>query len=255
MVCRIDKTKTSILLGERLAFMLRFGAWRGVPSLALTLALCAAPASGQTAESRADARAALLRGLLGGADGVRVALPDAGSADYAAPLGLDEAVAMAMKSNFEILAAEKKKSGTEWDVVAAYGQYAPQVKFTYATGTERSSPASFNNSLGVRVDDDTHHRRDRVWEIQQPLVDLSILADILQRGLNDDVAEAERVGARERIALETVDSYLKLLQGVLTVGYAERYKAALDGLAERMQARVAGGGADRKSTRLNSSHT
>lgn len=226
--------------------MLRLGAWRVVPPLALALSVCAAPASGESVDpARADARAALLRSLVSGGAEVRVALPETGAADYGAPLGLDEAVAMAMRSNFEVLAAERKKAGTEWDVVAAYGQYAPQVRFTYATGTERSSPAAFNNSVGVRVDDDTHDRWDRVWQIQQPLVDLSIVADILQRRVNDDVADAERVGVRERIALETIDGYLRLVQGVLTVDYAERYKAALDGLSARMDARVAGGGASR----------
>lgn len=224
--------------------MLRLGARRVTP-LALALFVCAAPVSAQAAETRADARAALLRSLLPDGPEVQVTLPESGIADYVAPVGLAEAVAMAMKSNFEILAAEHKKSGAEWDVVAAYGQYAPQVKFTYATGTERSSPASYNDAVGNRVEDDTHHRRDRVWEIQQPLVDLSIVADILQRRVNDDVAEAERVGTRERVALDTVSSYLALVQGVLTVGYAGRYKASLDSLGRRMEARVSGGGASR----------
>ncbi len=188
-------------------------------------------------------RSQLLRDLLDGKDEVSMALPESEAPDYVSSLRLDEAVAMALKSNFEVKAAESKKTGTAWEVVAAYGQYAPQISFTRTTGKERNLPASYNDSLGARVNDDEHRRRDRVLKVQQPIVDVSIVADILQRGINDDVADAERIGTRERVALDTVQSYFKLLQGILTIRYAEQYKASLDGLLERMDARVAGGGA------------
>lgn len=236
--------------------MIGRGARRVIPSFALVLALAASQAQAQTAQidapeaaaaqvPRGDRRAALLRGLLDGETEVPIAVPGTETPDSVDTVGLDEAVALAMKSNYEILAADAKKSGTGWDVVAAYGQYAPQVHFTYASGSERNSPASYNDALGNRVNDDTHHRRDRVWKIQQPLVDVAIVADILQRRTTDDVAAAERVGVRERVALDTVSSFLKLIQGVLTVRYAERYKTSLDGLQDRMSARVEGGGASR----------
>ncbi len=188
-------------------------------------------------------RSSLLRELLGGADEVPMALPDSEAPDYVASLRLDEAVALALKSNFEVLAADSKKTGTGWEVIAAYGQYAPQVSYTRTTGKERNLPASYNDNLGARVDDDEHRRRDRILKIQQPIVDVSIISDILQRRLNDDAAEAERIGTRERVAIETVQGYLKLLQAVLTIRYAELYKQSLDGLMQRMDARVAGGGA------------
>ena len=257
MVCGVEEFEEAFL-GEGVALMSGRGATRVIPSLALVLAMSAGHANAQTTApavaapvkagtivSRGDRRAELLRSLLQGENEVAIAVPGAETPDSVETLDLAEAVAMAMKSNYEVLAADAKKSGTEWDVVAAYGQYAPQVNFTYATGSERSSPASYNDSIGNRVNDDTHHRRDRVWKIAQPLVDLSIITDILQRRKTDDMADAERIGVRERVALDTVSSYLKLIQGVLTVRYAERYKASLDGLQDRMSARVEGGGASR----------
>lgn len=233
--------------------MVERGVQRAVTPLALALALWATPASGQASSAgdadeiarRGEARAALLRELLQGADEVAIAIPDSAPPDRVATVDLREAVALAMKANYEVLAAESKKSATEWGVVAAYGQYAPQVNFTFASGTERNSPASYNDTLGNRVDDDTHHRRDRVWRLQQPLVDLTVITDILQRRTTDDATDAERIGVRERVALETVSSYLSLIHGVLTVRYAESYKGALDSLQGRMSARVEGGGASR----------
>lgn len=189
------------------------------------------------------ARSELMQSLLGGEKDVSLAVAQAEAPDYVDSLRLDQAVAMALKNNFEVLAAENKKIGTGWDVVAAMGQYAPQVKLTRASGTERSQPASINDAKGARVEDDRHHRRDVVLEISQPIVDLSVISDILQRNLTDDVAEAERLGVRERVAMDTVQSYFKLLSAVLTIRYAELYKGSLDSLMERMSARVAGGGA------------
>lgn len=257
MLCGVEEFEDAFL-GEGAALMIGRGATRVIPSLALVLALCAGHANAQTAQavdagagkggvkaSRGDERAALLRSLLQGESEVPIAVGGTEAPDTVETVGLAEAVALAMKSNNEVLAADARKSGAEWDVVASYGQYAPQVNFTYATGTERSSPASYNDSIGNRVTDDTHHRRDRVWKIQQPLVDVAIVTDILQRRTTDDVAAAERVGVRERVALDTVNSFLKLIQGVLTVRYAERYKASLDGLQDRMAARLEGGGASR----------
>jgi adhesin transport system outer membrane protein len=188
-------------------------------------------------------RSQLLRDLLEGQDEVSMALPETQAPDYVSSLRLTEAVAMALKNNFEVLAAESKKTGTGWEVVAAFGQYAPQVSFTRTTGKERNLPASYNDSLGARVNDDEHGRRDRVLKVQQPIIDVSIISDILQRRINDDVAEVERIGTRERVALDTVQSYFKLLQAVLSIRYAEQYKDSLDGLLDRMGARVAGGGA------------
>lgn len=188
-------------------------------------------------------RSELMQSLLGGESEVILAVPQAEAPDYVDSLRLDQAVAMALKNNFEVLAAENKKTGTGWDVIASMGQYAPQVKLTRASGTERSQPASINDSKGARVEDDRHHRRDVVLEISQPIIDLSVIADILQRNINDDVAEAERLGVRERVAMDTVQSYFKLLSAVLTIRYAELYKGSLDNLMERMAARVAGGGA------------
>ncbi|MBN2752726.1 MAG: TolC family protein [Rhodospirillaceae bacterium] len=202
------------------------------------------PASG-SAEDLGVERSHLLRNLLHGETEISMPASNAEAPDYVGVLRLDEAVAMALKTNFEVLAAQSKKTGTAWEVVAAYGQYAPQVKFTRASGIERSSPASINDSSGARVEDDRHHRGDRVLEIQQPIIDVAIISNILQRHINNDMADVQRIGVRERVAMETVQSYLKLIQAVLTIHYAESYKDSLDGLMARMAVRVDGGGASR----------
>lgn len=163
--------------------------------------------------------------------------------DLDSPINIDEAVAFALKNNFEVLASEEKLRGTYWDKMGAYAQYGPSVEFSIASGAERSKPASFNDSSGTRVLNDLHHRRDRNWSVRQPLIDLSVIADILTARDKEGTAQEDHRDVRETVAQDTVSVFLKLIQARLAIQLAEQYKQYLDNLGERMQARVEGGGA------------
>lgn len=187
--------------------------------------------------------AAVLRQIVGG-DRIPLNVRDgASSADVQMPVHIDEAVAFALKNNFEILASEEKSTGAYWDKMGAYAQYLPTVNISADTGPERSRPASYNDESGNREEDSTHHRRDHSVTVSVPLIDLGIVADILSASDKKDLADINQADVREGIAYDTAVAYLSLLQARITVQLAENYKQYLDNLAVRMKARVDGGGA------------
>lgn len=156
---------------------------------------------------------------------------------------VDEAVAFALKNNFEVAAARHNKYSKRWEEVGAVGQFLPKGELTKAVGKQRSSPAAYTDAADQRIKDNTHHYRERAWSAKQTLVDLTLIGDLLSRHQLASAAEAEEQGARERIAMETMQAYYELIQASLLLRFAETYKQQLESLNERMQARVEGGGA------------
>lgn len=205
------------------------------------LILASAARAEEPAPDRGEQRAALLVHMLGGDPVVHleqtVRAPDVTDA-----LRLDEAVAFALKNNFEVRAASAKTDAADWDVVGAYLGYMPTITYSRSSGRERSGPASYNIN-DKRVQDDTHHRRDKELSIKQPLVDLTLISDILLRHKSQTAAEIEETGVRERIALQTIGAFYKIIQARLFIRMAEQYKAQLDKLNDLMASRVEGGGA------------
>jgi len=159
------------------------------------------------------------------------------------PIAISESVAFALRNNFEIQAGEEKLHSAYWDKIGAYSQFAPTVNFDYSQGSEQSDPASYNDALGNRVLESTHFRRDRSLTVRQPIIDLGVVSDILSAGDKENIAKADQRDAREGIASDTVNAFLKLLQARISVRLAEQYKEYLDNLSKRMTARVEGGGA------------
>lgn len=166
------------------------------------------------------------------------------------PLNMGEAVAFALQNNFEIKAARAKTQGTRWEFFGSIGAYLPRLEYERQTGTERSSPGAYHvindandATKNPLVDVSTHHTWTRTYSVKQPLVDLGIVADILSRDQVHDAASADEMATRERVALDTITCYLRLVRSRLTIGFASSYKANLDRLGERMKLRVSGGGA------------
>lgn len=187
------------------------------------------------------ARAALLVRMLGGDPLVRLE-QSSFPADLAEPIRLDEAVAFALKNNFEIHASGAKTDAAAWDLAGAYAGYLPSLTLTRSNGLETSAPAAYyvgNN----RVETSSHHRRDSQLSVRQPIVDVSLISDVLLRYRNKDAANAEELGTRERIAMQTISAYFKLVQSRLSMRFAKDYKDQLDKLNGLMGARVEGGGA------------
>ncbi len=188
--------------------------------------------------------ASFVRSLSGADDVLSLDIIDPGlQPDMYGPTTLSEAVAFALKNNFESQAADARTDGFYWDKIGAYSQYAPSVEINASVGKETSEPATYNDAAGNRVLKDRHTRRDNTFAIRQPLIDLSIISDILTMRSKEDVAAAEELDIREGLALDTVNVYLRLLQARIAIQLADQYKGYLDELAQRMEARVEGGGA------------
>lgn len=196
----------------------------------------------QPPAERGHERASMLVRMLGGQRVLPLDSPTR-QADIVEPLRLDEAVALALKNNFEILAAGAKGDSADWDVVGAYAGYLPTVSFSRSSGRERSQPASYNDANDNRVPDSTHHRRDKELTVRQPVVDLSLISEILVRHKTQSATQIEQDSTRERIAMQTVTAYLQIVAARLLTRFAEDYKAQLDRLNEMMKSRVEGGGA------------
>jgi outer membrane protein, adhesin transport system len=79
--------------------------------------------------------------------------------------------------------------------------------------------------------------------LSQPLVDLSLISDILLRHKSQKAVDLEAVGTRKRVALQTIVAYYKIIQARLFMRFSEEYKGRLDNLNQLMTSRVEGGGA------------
>lgn len=164
-------------------------------------------------------------------------------ADTYEPLTIDEAIALALHNNYEGKAAQTSSEAAYWEKLATYSLYGPTLEARYAAGHETSSPASYNDSTGVRKKSDSHTRRDQLYSIRQPIIDMATVEDILLKKVREDYAKSSERDARESIAFDTVNAYLNLIQASLGVKLAGDYYNYLERLEERMQARVDGGGA------------
>ena len=185
-----------------------------------------------------------IKNLVGG-DGTLTLLTDDKStaSKIEETVKVDQAVSLALANNPEVKATLEAVRSKELDKFAAYSQFLPVAQLDLATGRERSRPASYNDSLGNRVTDNTHDRRDRVLTLRQPLVDLGYLADILTSYDRQDIANYERKDTQDRIAADSVNAYLGLIQSRISILLADQYKGYLDDLADKMRLRVEGGGA------------
>lgn len=164
-------------------------------------------------------------------------------ADTYEPLSVDEAVALAMKNNYEAKAISQSTEATYWEKLATYLLYAPTFEVRYAAGDETSRPASYNDSTGTRAAHDKHVRRDQLYSIRQPIIDMAIVEDILLREVRESYAETVERETREGIAYDTANAYLGLIQAGMLMKMADDYHEYLTRLEERMRARVDGGGA------------
>ena len=186
----------------------------------------------------------LLKQIIGKTDIVSLDASSAANApDVPGAVSLDEAVAFALKNNFDVQASKEKTNSAFWEKMGAYSQYMPSIGADFDTGRERSRPASVNDANGNRLQDSTHPRRDRTLSVRQPLLDLSVIANILSETDKEKISHEELRDSQEGIALDTVNAYLKLIQARISIQLADQYKAYLDELASRMTARVQGGGA------------
>jgi adhesin transport system outer membrane protein len=198
------------------------------------------------ADERGIKRAALLR-LLQGGDMVLLDPDPNGPPTVTEPLTMTEAVAFALKNNYGAQAAKAKTEGTRWELVGGVGQYLPRIDYAYQTGKQNSAPSSTHTVTAdgtfAVVPQSSQPYSTRTLTLTQPVIDLSIISDILARSYTLDAVAADEVGSREKLALDTITSFYRLIQARLSIGFVNNYKSALDRLAQRMRDRVSGGGA------------
>jgi len=112
------------------------------------------------------------------------------------------------------------------------------------SGRESSSPSSVTKlPLYDRQSHDLHHRTDSQLFIRQTLMDLPSYFERQRQNLLLQAAERNLSNAQERVAYDTLVSFLKLIQLRLTVVLTENYETELKKLLEYMNARVQAGGA------------
>ena len=172
-----------------------------------------------------------------------VSLSPSSRPNVAEPLYLSEAVAFALKNNYEILASQSKVKGTWYTKLGAYSEFVPSVQVSGSTGSEYSAPAAVNDAYGHRILHSTHPLLERNLTIRQPLIDLNIIADILAAHNDEKISQEELRDTREGTAFDTASVFLKLIQSHIAVQLADQYKTYLDNLSSRMSVRLAGGGA------------
>jgi len=191
-------------------------------------------------------RADLLKKLLGGSE-VVFEKDDNVPPTVVEPLHLDEMVALALKQDFAVKAATAATSAAKWDKYGAYGAYMPSVQLTAKDGKEESKPGGYSVKSAAggtyTISDDTHHAWSNNLTITQPIIDTTIIAQILSRTDTHDAAEADEFSARQLSAFNAVQSFFRVTKSRLLITFAQSYKDNLDKLAQRMRDRVSGGGA------------
>jgi len=208
-----------------------------------------APAATPARSDRSQIRATLLRRLQNG-DVVVLDADPLNPPTVTEPINVAEAVAFALQNNFEVKSAAEKTRGTHWEFYGAVGQFVPKLEYEKQSGRQRSSPASYhasgdtltarNNAL---VNASHHNMWTRTYSARQPVIDVGIITDILNRSDLHDAATADETAVRERVALDTITCFYRLVRSRLTIAFASSYKSNLEKLAGRMRERVSGGGA------------
>ena len=159
-------------------------------------------------------------------------------------LSLFDAMAMSLEYSNEVAASSAHVDMSESQVAAALGPLLPHIDLRMNAGKENSSPSSVTKlPYYDRLPSDTHNRNDNQLFVRQTLFDLP---SYFERQRQDLLLQASRHNlsdVQERVAYDTLISFLKLVELRLTVRLTENYEADLNKLLEYMTARVQAGGA------------
>ncbi len=161
-------------------------------------------------------------------------------------LTLIDAMALSLDYSYEVAAASAHRDKIGYQATAALGPLLPQVDLRYSTGTESSSPSSVTKAPTFdRLAEDTHKRTDSQIFIRQTLFDLPSYFERQRQNFLLQAAENNLSNSQEKIAFETLISYLQLIQLRLNVVMVEDYEAELKKLLNYMNVRMKGGGASK----------
>ena len=157
-------------------------------------------------------------------------------------LSLLDAAALALGYSNEVAASTAKLDTSEYDAKASLGPLLPHVDLKINGGREESNPSMRTDSLGTRYPSDTHNRTDRQLFIRQTLMDLPSYFERQRQNLLVKSAKHGLSNTQERVAYDTLISFLKLIQLRMDVVLAKNYEAELNKLLEYMATRAEAGG-------------
>ncbi len=161
-------------------------------------------------------------------------------------LTLFDAMALSLDYSNEVAAASAHRDTIDYQATAALGPLLPQVDLHYNTGMESSSPSSVTKAPTYnRLAQDTHSRTDGQIFVRQTLFDMPSYFERQRQNLLLQAAEHSLSNSQERVAYDTLISYLKLIQLRLNVVMVEDYETELKKLLDYMTSRVSGGGASK----------
>ncbi|MBI5430674.1 MAG: TolC family protein [Nitrosomonadales bacterium] len=159
-------------------------------------------------------------------------------------LSLFDAMALSLGYSNDVAASSAHRDTTEYLATASLGAMLPHVDIRINAGRESSSPSSVTKLPNFdRLAHDTHNRKDSQVTVRQTLMDLPAYFERQRQNLLLKAAENNLSNAQERVAYDTLVSFLKLIQLRLSVVMAENYETELKKLLEYMNARVQAGGA------------
>ena len=161
-------------------------------------------------------------------------------------LTLFDAMALSLGYSYEVAAASAHRDTIDYQASASLGPLLPQVDLRYNAGRETSSPSAATKAPTFdRVAEDTHNRTDGQIFIRQTLFDLPSYFEHQRQNFLLQAAEHNLSDSQERVAYETLISYLRLIQLRLNVVMVEEYETELKKLLAYMNVRMKGGGASK----------
>lgn len=159
-------------------------------------------------------------------------------------LSLFDAMALSLTYSNEVASSSAHRDSAEYQATASLGPLLPHVDLRYSGGKETSGPSSVTKLPNYdRLPVDTHSRTDSQLSIRQALIDLPSYFERQRQNLLLQASEHSLSNTQERVAYDTLVSFVKLIQLRLTVVLTESYEADLNKLLEYMNKRVQGGGA------------
>lgn len=161
-------------------------------------------------------------------------------------LTLFDAMALSLDYSYEVAAASAHRDTIGYQASAALGPLLPQVDLRYNAGRETSSPSAATKAPTFdRLAEDTHNRTDGQIFIRQTLFDLPSYFERERQKFLLQAAEHQLSNSQERVAYETLISYMQLIQLRLNVVMVEDYETELKKLLNYMNNRMKGGGASK----------
>jgi len=159
-------------------------------------------------------------------------------------LSLLDAMTFALEYSNELAASHAHRDTAQYQANAALGPLLPRIDIHYNAGRERSNPSSVTQLPNFdRKPVDEHRRTDSQLSVKQTLMDLPAYFERQRQNLLVQSAEHNLSDAQQRVAYDTLLSFMKLIQLRLTVVATEKYESELKKLLEYMDKRVKAGGA------------